>query len=157
MSLFTGLQLPSSDQKLAGLIVLSGYLPGAKKFSLTSGLESTPVHHFHGTSDPVVRFEWAEKTQKGLVGKGLIQYNVKTYPGMGHSISPSELNDVKAVISSLLPNDPLFLVKPKDPKDMTVKELLRTIRDLGLGAKASGLCEKHEFVAVLTDYYASKN
>lgn len=53
MSLFTGLQLPR-DLKLAGLLILSGYLPGAPIFKLTSGLEDVPVYHCHGASDPVV-------------------------------------------------------------------------------------------------------
>lgn len=54
MSLFTGLQLPDTEQKLAGLLVISGYLPGASKFKLTSGFESIPIMHCHGSSDPVV-------------------------------------------------------------------------------------------------------
>lgn len=53
LSLTTGLQLPA-DKKLAGLLVLSGYLAGAKEFTLTPGLESVPVFHGHGTSDPMV-------------------------------------------------------------------------------------------------------
>jgi len=85
MSLYTGLQL-AANQKLAGLIVMSGklfckycrlccviflrdilgYLPGAGSFKLTAGLECIPVHHFHGTADPVVRYEWATKTKTGL-------------------------------------------------------------------------------------------
>lgn len=56
MSLFTGLQLPEPEQKLAGLAVMSGYLPGAALFKLTPGLESTPVFHCHGSADPVVSF-----------------------------------------------------------------------------------------------------
>lgn len=55
MSLFTGLQMEDESQKFAGLIALSGYLPASKQFKLTSGLETTPVLHCHGTADPVVR------------------------------------------------------------------------------------------------------
>ncbi len=47
-------------------VIILGYLPGAGSFRLTTGLESTPVHHFHGTADPVVRYEWATKTKTGL-------------------------------------------------------------------------------------------
>lgn len=47
-------------------MIILGYLPGAGSFRLTTGLESTPVHHFHGTADPVVRYEWATKTKTGL-------------------------------------------------------------------------------------------
>lgn len=59
MSLFTGLQLPVQEGEgapaLAGLVVLSGYLPGASKFKLTEGLQQVPVLHCHGDADPVVR------------------------------------------------------------------------------------------------------
>jgi lysophospholipase-2 len=53
MALYTGLQLPL-EQKLAGILVMSGYLPGASSFNLTPGLEQTPVFHAHGSVDPVV-------------------------------------------------------------------------------------------------------
>ncbi len=53
MSLTTGLQLPV-EQKLAGIVVMSGYLPGAKKFRFVPGLEDTPILHCHGDSDPMV-------------------------------------------------------------------------------------------------------
>ncbi len=36
LSLFTGLQLPI-EKKLAGLLILSAYLPAANKFKLTEG------------------------------------------------------------------------------------------------------------------------
>eukprot|EP01035_Chromulina_nebulosa_P020215 gene20215-26245_t len=68
LSLYVGYQLPS-DKKLGGLIVLSGYLPGASKFKLTSGLESIPVLHCHGTSDPVVKFDWAKKSEQFIKSK----------------------------------------------------------------------------------------
>lgn len=42
LSLYTGLQLA---QPLAGIVVLSGYLPAAAKVSITAGLERTPVWH----------------------------------------------------------------------------------------------------------------
>jgi predicted esterase len=54
LSLVTGLQLPV-EKKLAGILVMSGYLAGAKDFKLTPGLESVPVMHGHGDADPMVR------------------------------------------------------------------------------------------------------
>jgi lysophospholipase-2 len=46
LSLFTGLQMVDAQQKLAGILVLSGYLAGAKTFHLTKGLEHTPILHW---------------------------------------------------------------------------------------------------------------
>jgi predicted esterase len=54
MSLSVGLQLPV-EKKLAGLLVMSGYLPAAGSFSLTQGLQDVPVMHCHGSADPMVR------------------------------------------------------------------------------------------------------
>jgi predicted esterase len=54
LSLVTGLQL-SADKKLAGVLVMSGYLARAKEFVLTPGLEGVPVLHGHGSADPMVR------------------------------------------------------------------------------------------------------
>lgn len=55
MSLVTGLQLPAG-QKVAGLLVLSGYLPASDRFRLTPGFEDIPILHCHGLADPVVLF-----------------------------------------------------------------------------------------------------
>lgn len=68
MSLFCGLQLPP-EQKPAGILVMSGYLPGASKFVLTPGFEDVKVLHCHGTADPVVRHEWAEMTKSHVLSK----------------------------------------------------------------------------------------
>ena len=44
MSLFTGLQLPK-EQRLAGILVMSGYLAGGGAFKLTPELSEVPVLH----------------------------------------------------------------------------------------------------------------
>ena len=48
---------------------MSGYLPGASKFNLTSGFEDVPVLHCHGTSDPVVQYSWAEMSKTHVTTK----------------------------------------------------------------------------------------
>ena len=68
MSIFGGLQLPV-EKKPAGILVLSGYLPGASQFKLTPGLEDVRVLHCHGTADPVVQHAWAERTKAGLLAQ----------------------------------------------------------------------------------------
>ncbi len=65
MSLFCGLQLPQ-EMKPAGILVMSGYLPAAKKFKLTPGFEDIRVLHCHGTSDPVVQHQWGEMTKTAV-------------------------------------------------------------------------------------------
>jgi predicted esterase len=53
MSLVTGLQLPV-ENRVAGLLVMSGYLPAANTFRLTPGFEDLPILHCHGLADPMV-------------------------------------------------------------------------------------------------------
>lgn len=71
MSLYCGLQLPL-EMKPAGLLVMSGYLPGSSHFKLTSGFEDIPILHCHGTSDPVVQYRWGQMTQSHLTEKVII-------------------------------------------------------------------------------------
>lgn len=147
LSLFTGLRLP---QKLAGIVVLSGYLPAAKQFRVTAGLESTPVLHCHGTQDMVVNFNLAEKTKNKVVEKGVINYEIKSYP-IGHTVAMDELAHVLQFVQTVLPHsdDPTHKVRLKDPNDMSVKELRAAVRKAGLSQHAVGFMEKVEFVRLL--------
>lgn len=66
------------------------------------------------------------------------------------------LRDASSFLSSIIPHDDSFTIKPKPPSEMSVKELKVAIRNNGLNSKAVGFTEKHEFVKLLEDYYASK-
>jgi lysophospholipase-2 len=150
LALFTGLQL---EESLAGVVVLSGYLPAAKQFKPKQ--LKTPVWHGHGTMDPMVQFTMAEKTKQTVTSLGVEDYTLETFP-IPHSVSPPELQKVLAFISKVLPPDESFKVQVKDPKDMSVKELKAAIRKAGLGSKAVGFMEKSEFVKLLQDYRDGK-
>jgi lysophospholipase II len=147
MSLFTGLQLPI-EMKLAGVLVLSGYLPGASKFKLTPGFEDVPVLHCHGTQDMVVNYEHAEKTKKHVTGKGLKSYVIKSYE-VGHTVSPEIMMSAVEFLTKTIPNAPDLAIKPKAPSDMTVKELKEAIKRAGIAGKSVGFFEKREFVELL--------
>lgn len=150
MSLFTGLQLPI-EMKLAGVLVISGYLPGASKFKLTPGFEDVPVLHCHGTQDMVVNYEHAEKTKKHVTGKGLKSYTIKSF-NVGHTVSPDIMMSAVEFLSKIIPNAPELAIKPKEPCDMTVKELKEAIRKAGLAGKSIGFFEKREFVELLESH-----
>ena len=148
LSLFTGLQL---KQKLAGIVVMSGYLPAASKFKLSPGLESTPILHCHGSQDPIVRFEMATKTHEKLKEAGVTNCELKTYP-IPHTVSPDELQAVGDFLSKVLPASDEHKITLKDPATMSVKELKAAIRKSGLSQKAVGFTEKSEFVKLLQDH-----
>lgn len=146
LSLFTGLQL---EESLAGIVVMSGYLPAASQLRLKQ--PATPVWHGHGTQDPLVQFAMAQKTKERLVGMGVEDYTLESFP-IPHSISPPELQKVLAFMAKVLPPDTSYNVQLKDPKDMSVKELKAAIRKAGLSTV--GLMEKSEFIKLLTDFRA---
>ena len=149
LSLFTGMQLP---QPVAGILLLSGYLPAASKFRIPKGLEGTPILHCHGTADPMVPLAVAQKSQELLAERGAKEYSLKSYPGVAHTVSMEEIADVKEWLKRVLPPDDSCKIVLKDPTEMSVKELKAAIRKAGLGQKAVGLMEKQEFVKLLQDY-----
>jgi len=100
MSLFAGLQYPKT---LAGVCVLSGYLPKEDGFQVASEATKTPVAHFHGTDDPTVKIEWARQSVELVRARGVTQYELKEYSPLGHSASDEEIQDVQAFLAKVLP------------------------------------------------------
>lgn len=148
MSLFTGLQMPA-EQKLAGVLILSGYCPGYSRFKLTPGLEDTPLLHCHGTADPVVQHDWAVKTREFVLSQGLKEYELKSYAGLAHSANMEELEEAFDFMSKCIPEDPQYNLPPPDPRTMSVKELKAAVVEAGLASEARGFTEKSEFVDLL--------
>lgn len=154
LSLWTGLQL---SEKLAGILMMSAYLPAASKCQITPGLHDTPILHLHGTADPLVTLAVAQKSKMLLTGgKGVTKYELKTYPGLQHSVNMQELADAKQFLEEVLPANDAFKIVLKDPSEMSVKELKAAIRKAGLSHKAVGLMEKHEFVKLVNEHRKSK-
>ena len=141
LSLFCGLQMPA-DQRLAGVLCMSGYLAGAKQFKLSETSKTTPVLHLHGTADPMVKYDAALKTKEHLKAAGA-DVVLKPYAGMAHTVTPEELGDALSFLNKCLPGE------TKQPDQMSVKELKAAILEGGLGAQAQGLFEKHELVNLL--------
>jgi lysophospholipase-2 len=155
LALFTGMQLPLPHQKLAGIVVMSGYMPAASQFKLTPGLEDVPILHCHGTQDPMVKFALAEKTKAKVLECGATDYTIKSYP-IQHTVSPEELAHVSEFVKKVLPSDDTCKIQLKDPSAMSVKELKAAIKKANLGAKAVGFMEKSEFIRLLQDHRAEK-
>jgi lysophospholipase-2 len=155
LSLFTGMQL-EKEQKLAGIVVMSGYLPAKSQFKITGGLEDVPIMHFHGQSDPMVQVGMATRSQEVVKENGAKNYQLKTYPGLVHSVNEDEIRDVQAFLEKVLPDDEAFRITLKDPSEMTAKELKTAIRNAEIGSKAVGFMEKSEFVRLLQDHRNGK-
>lgn len=91
MTLFAGLRYP---QKLAGLMVLSGYLPLPEKLTaeLSESNSKTSVFMAHGKQDSVVPFEGARISKEFLLKRGIpVEWHEYS---MAHSLHPQEIKDI---------------------------------------------------------------
>lgn len=90
MALHCGLRYP---QKLAGILVLSGFLPLADSLAdeISSINKSIPILMIHGEYDDIVPIKWAEISKKRLIDLGL---NVQwlSYPIAHHVCTEEILN-----------------------------------------------------------------
>ncbi|KAJ7693823.1 Phospholipase/carboxylesterase/thioesterase [Mycena rosella] len=111
MSLLTGL---TAERKLAGLAILSGWLPLRASIKSMASEHATklPIFWGHGAADPLVKFELARAsvdfltknigiTEAPSTGDKGLSFNA--YPGVGHSTNEQELSDVKAWLTKVLP------------------------------------------------------
>jgi phospholipase/carboxylesterase len=99
IALQTTLRFP---EKLAGALALSTYLPLAAKASAekTAASMMTPVFMAHGSYDPMIALENAQRSRDALIGLG---YRVEwhEYP-MPHSVCAEEIGDIAAWLSRVL-------------------------------------------------------
>ena len=99
MTLMAGLRAP---QRLAGLVVLSGYLPlpGSVHTELSAGNRDVPIFMAHGDQDAVVAPERARASRDTLIDLG---YDIAWHPyPMGHEVCAQEIRDLNSWLASLL-------------------------------------------------------
>lgn len=99
-ALFTAL---TSSIKLGGVVSLSGYLPLSSEIETLkrTANDHTPMLLCHGTSDEVVKFDFGKKTFEKLSDMGM-NVDFKSYPGLGHSSSEKEMQDLKSFLVKIL-------------------------------------------------------
>lgn len=99
ITLQTGLR---QREPLAGLLVLSGYLPLAEAFASERAPQSAavPIFMAHGASDPVIPIARAGASRDRLKALGY-QVQWHEYP-MQHSVSAEELRDIAAFLTDAL-------------------------------------------------------
>jgi len=153
LSLYTGMQLA---MPLAGIVVMSGYLPHESGFKITAGLEDTPIWHGHGAVDPLVKMQAAMDSESAVTKMGATDYTLKPYAGLAHSVNPTEITHVLAFLEKVLPPDDSCRIKLKDPSEMSIKELKGAIAKNGLGRLAIGLMEKREYVDLVRRHQEGK-
>lgn len=99
MALFTGLRYP---ERLAGLMILSGYLLLAERLALEASEANhrTPIFQAHGLHDPVVPFLLGRHTHDGLERAGY-QVEWHEYP-VEHQVCLEELHDISRWLTMVL-------------------------------------------------------
>ncbi|MDE3020561.1 MAG: carboxylesterase [Pseudomonadota bacterium] len=99
VALYTGLGYP---EKLAGIMVLSSYLPLRANLhdNLNPANMATPIFMAHGYYDPVINIEFSRKSCDELKSAGLT-VDWREYP-MAHSVSKTEISDISAWIQLVL-------------------------------------------------------
>ncbi|KAF9450953.1 Phospholipase/carboxylesterase [Macrolepiota fuliginosa MF-IS2] len=111
MSLLVGL---TEERKLAGLAVLSGWLPLKDKFKAMSSQHASGTSIFWGCGsvDPLVKLSLGKDSAEFLVhsigiprAKNLGEPGLKfsVYEGMGHATNMQELEELKAFIKKFIP------------------------------------------------------
>ncbi len=102
IALHTGLR---SKQKLAGLMVLSAYLPMSESFvdevvnSTDGGHRDLPIFMAHGSLDPMLPMALGRESADLLIANG---FNVEwhDYP-IAHSVCAEEIDDMRTWLSSV--------------------------------------------------------
>ena len=94
----------TSDMRLAGVLLLSTYLPLAAKFPGALKLDkATPVYQCHGDSDLVVNLKFGQLSNEAL--KALLpNVEFKLYKELGHSTCLEEMQGVEKWVREKLPD-----------------------------------------------------
>ena len=99
IALQTGLRHP---ERLAGIMALSTYLamPQALAAEAHAANRDVPIFMAHGTSDPMIRLDWAEASRHALQANGhAVEWH--TYP-MQHSVCLEEVHAIGAWLARVL-------------------------------------------------------
>ena len=102
LSLFSGL---TSTPPVAGIGVLSGYLPLSEEVKGTAPLSArgVPVWMGHGEDDEVVLLQWAEASHAALQEMGMESVQWNAYRHTAHEANPDELKDFAGWLEQTLP------------------------------------------------------
>ena len=101
VSLYTG---PRYPERLAGLMVLSSYLPLAGRLAgeRVAANDGTPVFMAHGIADVTVALALGQESRDQLKALGFdVEWH--QYP-MAHAVCADEVRDIRNYLRRVLPN-----------------------------------------------------
>ncbi|KAG2418959.1 hypothetical protein HFD88_002062 [Aspergillus terreus] len=104
MSVFTGL---TNKEKLGGVFGLSCYLLLSDRLKNYTPEDfpnkSTPFFLGHGLEDEIVPHQFGALSVEKMKAFGLEDVSFKSYPGLGHSADPDEIEDLEAFLNKTIP------------------------------------------------------
>ena len=82
-----------AQQKLAGLMALSTYIPLPGEMAASDGNRDLSVFMAHGSLDPMLPIQWGKASAEQLVALGFaVEWH--DYP-MAHAVCAEEINDIR--------------------------------------------------------------
>lgn len=102
LALYSGLTGPVH---LAGILGLSTWVPIPQEIDWDKIQQKSSVLLCHGDQDEMITLETATKNAT-LLKKHLSSFTFKTYTGLDHSISSSEMEDITEFLKKVLPPNP---------------------------------------------------
>ncbi len=82
-----------TNEKLAGLMALSTYLPLLSEIDGSGGSRDLPVFMAHGSFDPMLPMQWGQMSAERMTDAGFtIEWH--DYP-MAHAVCPEEIRDIR--------------------------------------------------------------
>ncbi|KAB8231932.1 hypothetical protein ETB97_004830 [Aspergillus alliaceus] len=104
ISLYSGV---TNKEKLGGVFGLSCYLPLSDRvmnqIPENWPNKKTPFFLGHGTVDEVVQYEFGRLSSKLMKDIGLENVQFNTYPDLGHSADPQEIEDLEKFLQQTIP------------------------------------------------------
>ncbi|KAF7155640.1 hypothetical protein CNMCM5623_008182 [Aspergillus felis] len=104
LSVFTGI---TCKEKLGGVFGLSSYLVLSNKIKNYIPEDwpnkKTPFFLAHGLEDEVVLFDFGDLSAKKMKEIGLEDVTFKSYPDLGHSADPEEIEDLARFLQKVVP------------------------------------------------------
>lgn len=82
-----------TEEKLAGLMALSTYLPLPSEVEGSKGSRDLPVFMAHGSFDPMLPMQWGQTSANKLTEAGF-KVEWHEYP-MAHAVCPEEIRDIR--------------------------------------------------------------
>lgn len=105
VTLFTGLQMPAEEMKLAGLVIISGTFPFRNvNLSVNPAHKKIPIFQANASDDEIAKPMGAKAVKNRLWWQGVTNISLKWYTG-GHALRHNNdcVSDAGAFIAHLLP------------------------------------------------------